>query len=203
MGFSFSKLRPKGDLVSKSGGQASGPLSFLKVYDVAFGAIAQGGIRRGANMACLRVDHPDIGEFVNCKSVEGVLENFNISVGITDAFMRAYENNGVHALVNPRTGVATREVSARELMDAIVTAAWKNGEPGLLFLDRMNETNPLPHLYTIETTNPCGEQALGPYGTRNFFFFFFRIGFRLIPQKSWDQTIAYSVSSLSPVPCEL
>jgi len=114
-------------------------------------------------MATLRVDHPDIRKFITCKSVEGELSNFNISVGITDKFMEAFSNRAKYDLINPRTGCAVAKVDAVEIMDMIVTNAWKNGEPGLLFIDRLNQTNPLPHLYTIETTNPCGEQALGPY----------------------------------------
>lgn len=157
VGFSFSRLRHKGDRVKKSSGIASGPISFMKVYDVAFGAIAQGGIRRGAAMGSLRVDHPDILEFINCKSEDGVMANFNISVGITDAFMECVEKDLPFYLISPRTGMPVNRVSARELMNEIVTHAHANGEPGLLFLDRLNETNPLSHKYTIETTNPCGK----------------------------------------------
>lgn len=162
-GFSFSRLRPKGDHVMASAGVATGPVGFLRVYDTAFGEIAQGGTRRGANMAVLRVDHPDILEFVHCKTVEGAISNFNISVGITDAFMRAVENDTDFDLVNPRDGKVWRTVRARELMDEIVKHAHHNGEPGLLFLDAANRANPVPHLYELEATNPCGEQWLGPY----------------------------------------
>ncbi len=162
-GFSFSRLRPKGDHVTASAGVATGPVGFLHVYDTAFGEIAQGGTRRGANMAVLRVDHPDIFDFIRCKTVEGAISNFNISVGITDAFMRAVENDTDFDLVNPREGKVWRTVRARELMAEIVKHAHHNGEPGLLFLDTANRANPVPHLYELDATNPCGEQWLGPY----------------------------------------
>lgn len=162
-GFAFSRLRPKGALVVSSAGQATGPVGFLRVYDQAFGEIAQGGTRRGANMAVLRVDHPDIYEFVACKSKEGNIVNFNISVGITDAFMTAVENDTDFDLVAPHDGKVWRTVKARHLFDEIVKYAYNNGEPGLLFLDAANRTNPVPHLYELEATNPCGEQWLGPY----------------------------------------
>ncbi len=162
-GFSFSRLRPKGDSVATSAGIATGPIGFLHVYDTAFGEVAQGGTRRGANMAVLRVDHPDIEDFVSCKAEEGQLANFNISVGITDAFMRAVEADADFDLVNPRDGTVWRAVKARALFDKIVTFAHHNGEPGALFLDAANRANPVPHLYALEATNPCGEQWLGPY----------------------------------------
>ena len=160
-GFSFSQLRPKGDAVASSAGVATGPVGFLRVYDVAFGEVAQGGTRRGANMAVLRVDHPDIEQFISCKAKEGQISNFNISVGITDAFMQAVEADADFALVNPRDGQVWRTVRARELFDKIVTYAHHNGEPGALFLDAANRSNPVPHLYELEATNPCGEQWLG------------------------------------------
>ncbi len=162
-GFSFSRLRPKGDKVASSAGVATGPVGFLRVYDTAFGEVAQGGTRRGANMAVLRVDHPDIEEFISCKAQEGQITNFNISVGITDAFMRAVEEDADFPLVNPRDGTVWRTVRARELFDKMVTFAHHNGEPGALFLDAANRSNPVPHLYELEATNPCGEQWLGPY----------------------------------------
>ncbi|MEJ5198714.1 MAG: adenosylcobalamin-dependent ribonucleoside-diphosphate reductase, partial [Anaerolineae bacterium] len=162
-GFSFSRLRPKGDKVASSAGVATGPVGFLRVYDTAFGEVAQGGTRRGANMAVLRVDHPDIEEFISCKAQEGQITNFNISVGITDAFMRAVEEDADFPLVNPRDGTVWRTVKARQLFDKMVTFAHHNGEPGALFLDAANRANPLPHLYQLEATNPCGEQWLGPY----------------------------------------
>lgn len=162
-GFSFSRLRPKGSVVHSSAGQATGPVGFLRVYDQAFGEIAQGGTRRGANMAVLRVDHPDIFEFISCKAREGAITNFNISVGITDAFMKAVENDSDFDLINPQDGEVWQTVCARELFDEIVKYAYKNGEPGVLFLDQANRGNPVPHLYALEATNPCGEQWLGPY----------------------------------------
>jgi ribonucleoside-diphosphate reductase alpha chain len=162
-GFSFSRLRPRGDHVQASAGVATGPVGFLRVYDTAFGEIAQGGTRRGANMAVLRVDHPDILEFIRCKETEGHISNFNISVGITDEFMRGVENDTDFDLTNPRDGKVWKTLRARELMTEIVKHAHHNGEPGVLFLDAANRQNPVPHLYQLEATNPCGEQWLGPY----------------------------------------
>src|SRR6202142_61828 len=183
-GFSFSRLRPKGSLVNSSAGQATGPVGFLRVYDHAFGEIAQGGTRRGANMGVLRVDHPDVEEFITCKSDENQITNFNISVGITDAFMRAVREDTDWELRFPDVhdpkyrdvrgtleqmemgGVRIqthRKVRARDLFDKIVNQAHHNGEPGVLFLDASNRSNPVPHLYPLEATNPCGEQWLGPY----------------------------------------
>lgn len=162
-GFAFSRLRPKGGLVRSSNGKATGPVGFLRVYDQAFGEIAQGGSRRGANMAVLRVDHPDIREFITCKTDENHITNFNISVGITDTFMRAVEEDGDFDLINPQDGQVWETVRARELFDMIVRQAHHNGEPGVLFLDAANRDNPVPHLYELESTNPCGEQFLGPY----------------------------------------
>lgn len=183
-GFSFSRLRPKRTLVRSSAGQATGPIGFLRVYDKAFGEIAQGGTRRGANMGVLRVDHPDIEDFITCKMDENAITNFNISVGITDAFMRAVENDDDWELRFPdvtdsayRAFSGTleqaesaglpikvhRRLRARDLFDKIVAQAHHNGEPGVLFLDAANRSNPVPHLYQLEATNPCGEQWLGPY----------------------------------------
>ncbi|HVO42409.1 MAG TPA: adenosylcobalamin-dependent ribonucleoside-diphosphate reductase [Aggregatilineales bacterium] len=162
-GFAFSRLRPKGALVKSSNGEATGPVGFLRVYDEAFGEIAQGGSRRGANMAVLRIDHPDIREFVTCKSVEGSISNFNISVGITDEFMHAIENDDDFDLVNPADGKVWETVRARDLFDLIVKQAHHNGEPGVLFLDAANRANPVSYLYELESTNPCGEQFLGPF----------------------------------------
>ena len=162
-GFSFSRLRPKGARVNTSKGVATGPVGFLRVYDKAFGEIAQGGTRRGANMAVLRVDHPDIMEFIRCKSHEGDISNFNISVGVTGRFMRAVEADEEYDLVNPQDGSAWKRIPAREVFDEIVRNAHRNGEPGVLFLDIANRSNPVPHLYELEATNPCGEQWLGPY----------------------------------------
>ncbi|MEA3346449.1 MAG: adenosylcobalamin-dependent ribonucleoside-diphosphate reductase [Chloroflexota bacterium] len=162
-GFSLSRLRPRGDIVHSSGGKATGPVGFLKVYDTASGVISQGGVRRGANMAVLRVDHPDIEEFIRCKSEEGSIANFNISVGITDAFMRAVEADEEFNMVNPRDGEVWETVQARRLFNLIAQGAHRNGEPGVLFLDTANQDNPLPHLGEYESTNPCGEQFLLPY----------------------------------------
>lgn len=154
-GFAFSRLRPKGAPVHSSSGIATGPVGFLNVYDKAFGEIAQGGTRRGANMAVLRVDHPDIREFIKCKAQEGDIENFNISVGATDTFMRAVANDEEYELVNPQDGEIWDTVNARELFDEVVKYAHRNGEPGMLFLDAANRENPVPHLYELEATNPC------------------------------------------------
>ncbi len=162
-GFSFSRLRPKGDVVRTSAGRATGPVGFLRVYDQAFGEIAQGGSRRGANMGVLRVDHPDIQEFIACKAQEGAIANFNISVAITDEFMEAVREDREFALRNPRDGQVWAQVRARDLFRQIVHHAHRNGEPGALFIDAANRSNPVPHLYELEATNPCGEQWLGPY----------------------------------------
>ncbi|GAB4569237.1 MAG: vitamin B12-dependent ribonucleotide reductase [Anaerolineae bacterium] len=162
-GFSFSRLRPKGALVRSSMGKATGPVGFLRVYDQAFGEIAQGGSRRGANMAVLRVDHPDVRDFITCKTDESQITNFNISVGITDAFMHAVQEDAEFELVNPADGEVWETVRAREIFDLIAQQAHHNGEPGVLFLDAANRTNPVSHLYELEATNPCGEQWLGPF----------------------------------------
>ncbi len=162
-GFSFSRIRPKNDSVSTSGGFASGPISFIKVFNEATEAINQGGFRRGANMAVLRVDHPDIFDFIHSKQFEGVLTNFNISIGITDAFMQAVEKNQDFPLINPRTRAVVKTVNAKQLFDQIIHSAWENGEPGVLFLGTINAANPTPLLGEIEGTNPCGEQPLLPF----------------------------------------
>ena len=183
-GFSFSRLRPKGGLVKTSSGQATGPVGFLRVYDHAFGEIAQGGTRRGANMGVLRVDHPDIEDFIAAKTSENAITNFNLSVGITDAFMQAVKDDGEWDLVFPdisspdyrsfrgtvdqarEQGIGIKvykTVHARDIFNQIVKQAHHNGEPGVLFLDAANRQNPVPHLYPLESTNPCGEQWLGPY----------------------------------------
>lgn len=162
-GFSFSRLRHAGSLVKSSMGRATGPVGFLRVYDKAFGEIAQGGTRRGANMAVLRVDHPDIRDFITCKVDENQITNFNISVGVTDSFMQAVRQDDTYELVAPHNGETVETVRAREVFDEIVRHAHHNGEPGVLFLDEANRDNPVPHLYELEATNPCGEQWLGPY----------------------------------------
>lgn len=161
VGFSFGRIRPKGDTAGR--GKATGAVSFLKVFDTAFWVIGQGGGRRSACMAVLPVHHPDIFDFIHCKETEGVIEHFNISVGITDEFMRAVEKDKPFDLVNPRDGKVWRTVNARELFQEIVTYAHHNGEPGMLFLDAANRGNPVPQQYQLEATNPCGEQWLGPY----------------------------------------
>jgi ribonucleoside-diphosphate reductase alpha chain len=162
-GFSFSSLRPVDDRVRSTGGIASGPISFIELFDHATAVIRQGGRRRGANMAVLRIDHPDIEAFINAKRSPGRLENFNLSVGMTDAFFAALDGHTPFSLRNPRTGRITRTVNPEDLFDAIAEAAWAVGDPGLLFLDEINHHNPTPALGRIEATNPCGEQPLLPY----------------------------------------
>lgn len=166
-GFSFSRLRPSGDLVASTEGTASGPVSFMKIFDAATENIRQGGKRRGANMGVLRIDHPDVMTFVEAKVDNGDLANFNISVAITDAFMRAVEAGETYALINPHDGHVEREADARETFDAIAQAAWRSGDPGLLFIDTINRANPTPHKGDIESTNPCGEVPLLPWEACN------------------------------------
>ncbi|MGI6767178.1 MAG: vitamin B12-dependent ribonucleotide reductase [Lentihominibacter sp.] len=166
-GFSFSRIRQKGAQVKSTGGVASGPVSFMKVFNAATEAVKQGGTRRGANMGILRIDHPDILEFISCKKDTSDITNFNISIGITEKFMEAVENREDYDLIDPKTGVAVDHLNAGKVYKLIVDSAWENGEPGIIFLDRLNRDNVVPGQGEIESTNPCGEQPLLPYESCN------------------------------------
>ena len=166
-GFNFSKIRPEKSPVSQVGGEASGPLSFIKMFDAVTDTIKQGGTRRGANMAILNITHPDILEFIHAKEKKGTFLNFNFSVAVTDQFMKWVDMGSDYSLIHPVTGEKVATLNAKKVFEEIIQAAWKTGDPGLVFIDRINEFNPTPQLGAIESTNPCGEQPLLPFESCN------------------------------------
>lgn len=184
-GFSFTRLRPSGSLVKTSSGTASGPISFMRIFDAATNEVKQGGKRRGANMGILRVDHPDVMEFIHCKE-EGGITNFNISVALTDKFMEAYRKNEDYELINPKTKEVTGKLSAQKVFDEIADGAWRTGDPGLIFIDKINNStaNPVPIIGDIEATNPCGEQPLYPFDACNLGSIFLTYFVRKDPETS-------------------
>ncbi|NLP23099.1 MAG: ribonucleotide-diphosphate reductase subunit alpha, partial [Syntrophomonadaceae bacterium] len=167
VGFALSRLRPKGDIVKTTGGYSSGPVSFLEPYNAAINAVKQGGRRKGAGLACIRVDHPDILEFIECKKDNDKFNNFNISVAITDTFMQAVKENTDFNLINPRNGEVTKTLPAKEIWDKLVEGAWRNGDPGILFVDEISRHNPTPELGEIESVNACSEFHGLPYESCN------------------------------------
>ena len=203
-GFSFSRLRPKEDVVKSTGGVASGPISFMTVFDAATEVIKQGGKRRGANMGIMRVDHPDIMDFIMAKETEGVLHNFNLSVGITDKFMNAVVKDGDFEFINPRTKKPTKSIKARAIWNLLCLMSWKNGEPAVVFLDTINKDNPTPEIGEIEATNPCGETPLLPYescnlGSMNLSKFIKKNGHVGFDYEKFEKAVAIAVRFLDDV----
>ncbi len=205
-GFSFSKIRPANDYVHSTKGVSSGPISFMTVFDHATETVKQGGVRRGANMAVLQVDHPDIEQFITVKQDMGLLNNFNLSIGATESFMNAVERGEDFSLINPRDGASVKNMSAKSIFSQIVDSAWSSGEPGLIFIDKMNDANPTPHIGEIEATNPCGEQPLLPYEACNLgsvnLSLMVRRGPNGLPEVAWtrlERTVRNAVRFLDDV----